>query len=176
MHVPTLHTERLRLVPLTFAHSGGMFRLWREPEVCRFSGPAADADGQPIALPARSPADSDGIIAFFLAHQRAGLGFRWAVLRNEDGTFLGALGFNSLTPCAELAFHLHPGEWGNGYMREAGSAALAWLRGLRGVQEVEAWADAGNAASHGLLARLGFVGTHALRDGAQRFVLPQQFP
>ena len=174
MHLPTLHTERLRLEPLTFAHSDGMFRLWREPEVCRFSGPAVDANGTPVMLPARTPADSDGIIAFFLARQRAGLGFRWAVLRLEDDEFLGALGFNALALCAELAFHLHPHHWGGGYMREASTAALAWLHTLHGVDEVEAWADAANTASHGLLARLGFVSSNALRDGAQRFVLPPE--
>ena len=193
--VPCIDTARLRLVPLTHDHGEGMFALWREPEVCRHSGDACDERGAPITLPARSRADSDGIIRFFLAHQAAGRGFRWAMLAQHDGVFIGALGFNSLgarTPDArtaeriapharaagdhaaialpEIAFHLHPSHWGSGYMHEACVAALHWIHEAHGATAVEAWAEDANAGCLALLRRLGFTPTDASRDGARRHV------
>lgn len=181
--VPCIDTPRLRLVPLTHDHGDGMFALWREPAVCRHAGDACDEHGAPITLPARSRADSDGIIRFFIAHARAGKGFRWAMLRSEDGAFVGALGFNSLVTgvrcdatqadgdeqvLPELAFHLHPSHWGRGYMREACTAALEWLRHAQAATGVEAWAEDANAACVALLRRLGFQPAGGLRDGARR--------
>ena len=86
LQIPTLETARLRLEPLSAAHSSGMFALWSRPEVCRHSGPAIDADGLPINLPATSPGESDRIIAFFVRRAAAGLGLRWALMtRSDDG-------------------------------------------------------------------------------------------
>ncbi|MCE9524313.1 MAG: hypothetical protein K8S25_17980, partial [Alphaproteobacteria bacterium] len=64
--VPTLMSERLKLEPLTRAHSGGMFARWSQAEVCRYSGPAFDVDGQPSALPAVTASDSNKVVDFFL--------------------------------------------------------------------------------------------------------------
>ena len=116
---PHLTTERLSLEPLTRRHSHGMFLLWSRREVCRYSGPAVDWAGEPIRLPAECPADSDKIIDFFEQMAAADRGFRWAVINRKSRVFAGAVGFNSLAPTAELAFHLRPEFWGRGIMREA---------------------------------------------------------
>eukprot|EP01041_Mallomonas_annulata_P025788 gene25788-biopygen18591 len=92
LQIPTLRTRRLRLEPLSAAHSGGMFALWSQEEVCRFSGSAEDANGLPITLPAACPEDSDRIIDFFVRRADAGLRFRWAMIAEPDGLFIGALG------------------------------------------------------------------------------------
>ena len=96
LQIQTLRTDRLCLEPLSFAHSGGMFALWSCEEVCRHSGPAVDADGLSITLPAVDASESDRIIDFFVRRAEAGLGFRWAMLAEPGGTFIGALGFNHL--------------------------------------------------------------------------------
>ncbi len=158
-----------------------MFALWREPEVCRHAGPATDVRGDAITLPARSRADSDAIIEFFIAHAHAGLGFRWAMMQRRDGAFIGALGFNSLgrppaPGCPEIAFHLHPLHWRRGYMREACEAALAWAQAALACTHIEAWADDANSASVRLLARLGFTASPTLRDGARQHVLTMAHP
>ncbi len=170
LQIPTLRTRRLRLEPLTAGHSAGMFALWSQEDVCRYSGPAEDADGLPISLPAASPADSDRIIDFFVQHARAGLGFRWAMITEADGAFVGALGFNHLGACPELAYHLHPDAWGAGLMAEACRAALAWVSGAFGPQTAQAFIDPENVASVRLAERLGFRATGETADDAQRYV------
>lgn len=171
MQIPTLRTARLRLEPLAVAHSGGMFALWSRDEVCRYSGPAVDADGVPIALPAPSPVESDRIIDFFVQRAAAGLGFRWAMLTAPDGMFVGAVGFNHLGPCPELAYHLHPDAWGRGLMVEACRAALAWVSAERGARTAQAFIVPDNRASIVLIQRLGFRATGEVEDGAGRYHL-----
>ena len=170
LQIPTLRTARLRLEPLTVAHSAGMFALWSREEVCRYSGPAVDADGLSIALPAPSPVESDRIIDFLVRRAAAGLGFRWAMMTAPDGTFIGALGFNHLGLCPELAYHLHPDAWGQGLMAEACAAALAWVSDERDALTVEAFIDPENRPSIAVIQRLGFQATGEVEDGAVRYL------
>jgi ribosomal-protein-alanine N-acetyltransferase len=117
VEVPSITTENYLLAPLTKEHSQGMYKLWSSEEVCRYSGDADDFWGNRIPMPVTSPEESDKIIEFFYLHQtETGKGFRWAVLSKDGGEFFGALGFNSLGACAELAYHLHPDFWGKGIM------------------------------------------------------------
>ena len=157
--------------PLGLRHSHGMFLLWSSPDVCRYAGPSVDWDGHRIRLPATTPADSDKIIEFFERAARADSGFRWAVIRREDEEFVGAVGFNSLAPVAELAFHLRPEFWGLGLMGEAAGAALGWLRTDRPTLPVEAFIEPRNVASIKLARRLGFHTTGNSHGGTERYVL-----
>jgi [ribosomal protein S5]-alanine N-acetyltransferase len=172
LRIPILKTKRLVLEPLTFAHSVDMYHLWARPEVCEYSGDAADVNGQPIVLPARSKGDSDKIIEFFAYHQQAGTGFRWAAITISSAAFVGALGFNSLGHRPELAFHLHPNYWGSGLMSEACRAALSWVFTELGTEAVEAYVAPQNERSVRLLERLGFRSSTGARDGAVRYVHP----
>jgi ribosomal-protein-alanine N-acetyltransferase len=167
--VPTLATARLVLEPLSFAHSAGMFAMWSRAEVCRYSGPAEDYDGRPIRLPAETAADSDGIIDFFVRSAADGTRFRWAM--RLDGEFVGAIGFNGLGPCSEIAFHQRPEFWGRGLMAEAATAALQWLRGRPDAREVEAFVDPGNLGSIRLAERLGLRSTGESAEGADRYLM-----
>jgi len=173
LHVPTLETERLKLEPLTLAHSAGMYRLWARPEVCEYSGAAMDTDGHPISLPAESSSESDKIISFFSSHQRAGAGFRWAALAKTSRAFIGALGFNSLGCRPELAYHLHPDHWGQGLMSEACQVAISWAFADLRADCVEAYVDVRNERSIFLLDRLGFSVRGEARDGAVCYACPR---
>lgn len=168
--ISTLRSERLRLEPLSPVHSAGMFALWSCAEVCQYSGPAADASGSPIPLPASTSRDSDRIIDFFVRRAAAGLGFRWAMIAQADDAFVGALGFNHLGSCPELAYHLHPDRWGAGLMTEAARLALAWVADTRGVKEIQAFIEPANAASIALAERLGLAATGEVVEGAARYV------
>ncbi|HEX7945438.1 MAG TPA: GNAT family N-acetyltransferase [Phenylobacterium sp.] len=169
MIVPTLATARLTLEPLSVAHSAGMFAMWSQAEVCCYSGPAADYEGRPIRLPAETPADSDRIIDFFVRCAADGTRFRWAA--RLDGAFVGAIGFNALGPCAEIAFHQRPEFWGRGLMAEAATAALAWLRTRPDAREVEAFVDPANLTSIRLTERLGMRRTGETAEGADRYLM-----
>lgn len=169
LSIPTLTTNRLVLEPLTLAHSAGMFATFSREEVTRYSGPADDLDGAPIRLPAQAPEDSDKIIAFFLKGAADGERFRWAVSTVADGAFIGAVGFNRLGACPELAYHLHPDAWGRGLMTEAVRASLNWLRTRPDAERVAAYIEPENAASVRLAERLGMLATGETSGPAHRY-------
>jgi ribosomal-protein-alanine N-acetyltransferase len=168
---PTVTTERLVLEPLSQRHSAGMHRLWSHPAVSRYAGPALDWNGDPIRLPTPDAAESDRIIDYFVRSAAAGRGFRWAVIAQDNGAFAGAVGFNILSPRAEMGYHLHPDFWGRGLMREAAQAALAWVRRERPGGEIAAFIEPGNQASIGLATRLGFRPTGVFKETAEAYVL-----
>jgi len=167
-----LTTERLRLEPFARHHSDGIFALWSNPEVCRYSGEAHDWEGRPIDLPARSPSDSDKILDFFMRRAAEGSGVRWAVISKGEDLCIGAVGLNAIAPTVELAYHFQPDHWGSGYATEACTAVVDWCRSSRPHTPIEAFVDAENVASIRLIRRLGFEETTALRDGARRYVGP----
>ena len=127
LELPPLETARLRLEPFAWRHSAGVFKLWSNADVCRYSGAAFDYAGAPIRLPARSAEDSDKIVDFFLHRCADGKGGRWAMVSKDTGEFVGMLGLNAMIPAAELAYHLHPAHWGHGFATEACVCVLAWL-------------------------------------------------
>jgi ribosomal-protein-alanine N-acetyltransferase len=141
-----------------------MFEMWSAPEVCLYSGPATDLLGHPIRLPAESPGDSDKIIEFFLSRREAGTGFRWAVVRVETESFVGAIGFNSLAEACEIAYHMDPRYWGNAFMLEACRAAIDWALNDFGASEIEAFIDPDNSRSIRLAERLGMT-CHGVSEG-----------
>ena len=171
MSVVTLRTARLVLSPLSEHHSAGMFALWSSPEVCEYSGSAQDVDGNPIALPARTPTDSDKILRFFVERQKQNIGIRWAMTLIHGGEFVGALGFNSLGPMCELAYHLNPVYWGRGLMTEACQAILEWAVSHVGARRFEAFIEDANLASAKLVRALGFADTGEIKHGARRYLV-----
>ena len=78
-----------------------------------------------------------------------------------DGRAIGKAGFWRLP---EIGYILHPDLWGRGLAREALEAVIrvAFERG--GVEAITADVDPRNAASLGLLERLGFVRTGFARN------------
>ncbi|MGV0035338.1 MAG: GNAT family N-acetyltransferase [Candidatus Azotimanducaceae bacterium WSBS_2022_MAG_OTU7] len=173
--VPSINTDNYLLSPLTIGHSEGMYKLWSSEEVCHYSGDADDFWGNPIPMPVNSPEESDKIIEFFSLHQKeTGKGFRWAILSKDTKSFFGALGFNSLGPCSELAYHLNPDYWGRGIMTEACLAAIEWAKTAQNSVEIEAYIDPENIKSIALVERLKFKQVGDVRDGAARFMLAIQ--
>ena len=171
MNVPVLLTPRLTLTPLRMEHSAGMFKLWSDRAVCRYSGAAEDLDGRDVTLPATRPSDSDKIIRYFEHFEGLGVRFRWAILRGRDQRFIGIIGFNDVGPSCEIAYHLLPECWGNGFMSEAMQAALQWAFDAFPGAAVTAYIEPGNSASIRLAERSGFVQTLRERDGATEYVL-----
>ena len=167
--IPTLATGRLSLVPISMEHSAGMYEMWRNPQVQKYSGPAKDENGDEILLPAQSTLDSDKLIKFWMAAAKDGWGFRWALLLAQgEKAFIGHLGFNQLGDRAEIAYHQNPIYWGKGYMYEAAMQAIQWQQS-QGSKQVEAFVDPRNLASIRLTERLGLKPTDDFADGARRY-------
>ncbi len=149
-------------------HSEGMFQTWRNGQVQKYSGRAVDENGAEIDLPAKSKSESDRLISFWLKAATDGWGFRWALLLVEDDTFIGHIGFNSLSACSEIAYHMIPPYWGKGFMTEAAEAAISWRRD-GGAVEIEAFIEPENTSSIALAARLGMQATDQFSEGARRY-------
>jgi len=171
LQIPILKTKRLNLEPLSKEHSDGMFQMWRNSKVQLHSGMALDENGIEIDLPAKTSTDSDRLISFWLKAAAKGWGFRWAVLLAKNSTFIGHIGFNSLSECSEIAYHMNPDYWGNGLMTEAAETAISWRR-ERGTTEIEAFIEPANTASIKLAERLGMHPTEQFSDGARRYRKP----
>jgi ribosomal-protein-alanine N-acetyltransferase len=172
LHIEDIQTERLLLTALSFEHSEAMYQLWSNPDVCRYSGLVTDYDRREIPMPAASAAESDKIIDFWLRASADEWGFRWAVIERASGTFLGHIGFNSLGPVSEIAYHLSPDHWGKGIMSEAATAAVGWALKTTPNTILEAFIEPENSGSIALIERLGFEPTGVFSEGAQCYRLP----
>ena len=151
-------------------HSDGMYQMWRKREVQEYSGPAKDVNGEEIVLPARNSSDSDKLIQFWVAAAHAGWGFRWALVsKNTETRLVGHLGFNQLGECAEIAYHMNPEYWGNGYMYEAATKAIQWQKD-QGSKQITAFVAPENHASIRLTERLGLQPTDTITDGARKYL------
>ena len=174
LEVPILKTDRFILEPLSEKHSHGMFELWSSPEVSHYSGPVSDFLGNPIEMPAANPLESDKILDFFIRHHEQGTAFRWAIMLKDESEFTGAVGFNSLGRCSEIAFHLHPRFWGKGIMSEACRAAISWATSTFGSLSIDAYIESENLGAIGLVHRLRFTPTGESKEGADRYLYQLQ--
>ena len=73
------------------------------------------------------------------------------------GRVIGKAGCYSLP---SVGYILHPDAWGRGFASEALGAAIAHVFAARDVDRLTADVDPRNAASLGLLKKLGFAETH----------------
>lgn len=140
-----------------------VLRDWREedwapfwqatntPAVMRWLGGVCDA------------AEREAAQARILAYRRERGHTFWAVERKEDGALLGFCGLKRCTEEAgpfgmmEVGWRLREDAWGQGYAKEAATAALDLAFERFGAQEVIALTFEGNAPSRGLMQRLGMV-------------------
>ena len=86
----------------------------------------------------------------------------WAVERKSDGDILGFCGLkradapgSSVIGAMEIGWRLREDAWGQGYAKEAASAALDAAFGRFDAEEVVALTVPGNTPSWGLMKRLG---------------------
>lgn len=137
-------TPRLVLRKARVSDLPGLHDVMRRPEAMRYwSRPEHDSIDDTAAflqaMIGETRGDSDD---FIIEHQ---------------GRAVGKAGAWRLP---EVGFLLHPDLWGQGYAREAMEAVIAHLFRWHPIEAITAEADPRNAASLGLLARLGFAETH----------------
>ena len=142
--------------------------MWKQPSVQEYSGIAEDQHRIEINMPAQTHHDSDRLIGFWLKAAHDGWGFRWGIILMDKEVFVGHLGFNSLSKCSEIAYHMNPDYWGTGIMTEAATAAISWRRN-NGATEIEAFIDPENAGSIALALRIGMTATDVFSEGARRY-------
>lgn len=147
--VTTLHTERLRLEPITDRHYVGMRKMSADAEVMRFLN-----HGQPQS----EEETRAGIERIQRRWKEWGYSW-WALIENDSGEMIGAaclqhLGGDAARPL-EIGWRLVREAWGKGYASEAARAIVRHAFNVVGADEVYAVADPDNADSIKVMQRLG---------------------
>lgn len=83
----------------------------------------------------------------------------WAITLVADDTAIGTVAAHEKRQgrVAEIGYSLVPAHWGTGLAREAVSLLIDYLFEVEGYRRIFADTDPDNAASNGLLTRLGFT-------------------
>lgn len=154
---PILETHRLRLRPVLESDAQALFAIKSDLDVTRQYGQEPhQAVEDTLRWILRLQADYEMRVALF-----------WAITLKGDDAVIGAGGFWNFDPgfhCAEIGYELHPADQGQGIMTEALSAVLAFGFNELGLHRIEANPLADNAASRGLLFKLGFTFEGNLRQ------------
>jgi ribosomal-protein-alanine N-acetyltransferase len=154
---PTLHTTRLRLRPVSSADADALFALHSSAHVVRYWD----------APPWRERERAERFIAACQQMADDGTGARPAIERASDGVFIGWCGLTRWNPAyrsASLGYCLDDAAWGHGYATEAARALLQWAFDALDLNRVQAETDTRNAASAGVLEKLGFIREGTLRE------------
>ncbi len=148
--VPTLRTPRLDLRTLTTADRADLFVIYGDAAVMAFTSDPAFPDltyvDQMLASVTR------------LFAERASL--EWGVSLRAEGRIIGTCGLHSFdqeAQSAAIGCILGRAYWGQGLMREALSAVIAFGFERFALQTLKADIDAPNVRSLALFQRLGFT-------------------
>jgi len=153
MNPPVLDTERLRLQPLAESDADFICALLHDPGFLRWIGDRG------VRTTADVPAYlRNGPWAMYEQH---GFGLLRVALR-ESGEPIGMCGLlqRDWLDVPDIGFSFFQQHCNRGYGREAAAAVLQEGERRLGLREVGAIVDPGNAASIGLLTRLGFAYRH----------------
>lgn len=143
-----LRTERLALRPFTDADVPAMRGIYGDPEVMRWVGHGPVSDDATI----------HGMLAQYLAHQRAhGFAF-WAVTEAGSGRVIGDAGV-ALTAGgeAEMGYTLERSAWGRGLGTEVAGLCADLALSTLGFSRVRALVEPENERSLHVLEKLGFT-------------------
>ena len=142
-----LHGDRLHLRPFAETDLEEAHRVYGDPVVMRHVGEGG----------ATTREESARMLAEYRRHQAEhGFAF-WAVIDRPTGTLIGDAGLEVTPGGVELGYTLARAWWGQGLATEAARLCVAAAFGPLELPRLLAVADARNAASARVLARLGFA-------------------
>ena len=154
--VPLLRTERLLLRAWTVADQEPFARMNADPAVVEHLSGALDRAG------------SDALMQRIEAEWVTNGHGLWALVRGDDGAFLGFVGLHAptftapFTPAVEIGWRLAREAWGKGYATEGARAALRYAFESLALDEAVSYTVPANTRSRAVMERLGM--THDPRD------------
>jgi [ribosomal protein S5]-alanine N-acetyltransferase len=143
-----ISTPRLILRQLTPADAESFYLLNADPEVIRYTGDDAFADIEAAKQ----------FLKGYDHYEKYGFG-RWAVIRKEDGKFLGWCGLKYTPETGEydIGFRFFREYWNKGYATEAAQACLDYgLNDLK-IKTIVGRAMKANLASIKVLEKIGMA-------------------
>lgn len=144
--IPTLETDRLILREMRNADLDAFASFMADEEVTRYIAPAP-----------MSRADAWRSLAQTLGHWHLrGYGM-WAVVRKQDGAFIGRVGMLNPEgwPGLEIGWTLGKPYWSKGYASEAAAAAVRYAFLTQPVDKLISCIDPDNVASQAVAQRIG---------------------
>ncbi len=108
----------------------------------------------------------DDLSAYGAQVREPGSMTRFAVVRRDNGAFIGSAGFHSVSPLnrtAEIAYDLAPEVWGQGIARAACNALTQWAFDHVGMVRVQGSTLTSNTRSQRVLDACGFEREGLLR-------------
>ncbi|MDI1479371.1 GNAT family N-acetyltransferase [Polyangium sp. y55x31] len=143
-------TERLTIRKLTLADAPFIFRLVNDPDFLAYIGDRG----------VRTLEDAEAYLRNgpFASYERHGHGL-WGVALKETGELIGMSGLLKREQYADvdIGYAFLPEFRGGGYAFESGSAVLEIAASVVALRRVIALVSPANAASIGLLKKLGFT-------------------
>jgi RimJ/RimL family protein N-acetyltransferase len=147
--IQVYHTPRLLL------------RQWKDSDLEPFAEMSSDSRVMEHFPSPLSRTESDAVADKIsrLINER-GWGF-WALEEKASGKFLGFTGLHipvpelPFSPCVEIGWRLKFSAWGKGFASEAATKALEVAFAIIQLEDVVAFATAGNFRSHKVMERLG---------------------
>lgn len=155
MH-PTFSTDRLLIQPIVAEDHPAIFAGLSHPDVIRYYGVSFD-----------SFEATKGQMDWYAKIEKEQTGIWWAMIRQEDQAFLGAIGLNDWEHQhrkAEFGLWLLPDYWKQGYIQEAAPEIFAYAFKEMNLHRIEAFVESENQASQRAMQRLGFQYEGCMRD------------
>jgi ribosomal-protein-alanine N-acetyltransferase len=147
---PVLKTERFILRAPLLDDAPDLFHIWSDARVTRYLA----------RHPMTSLDEAVQRIEDYQSYFAEQSSIQWFIATREQGRIIGNClywHFERWHDRAEIGYALTPAWWGKGVMVEVASAVLTFGFTSMGLHSVEARTDPANAASQGLLKKLGFV-------------------
>lgn len=153
---PQLETERLLLREVSPEDCAAIFQNYTDPQVTEhFMEPLTDLQ------------QAEAIVEEYIAYARTGAGIVWAITLKGSPALVGTCGYEVLSPYdqrGEIGYDLARAYWGQGIMREALQAVIAYSFTQLDLNRIQAYVLAENARSIELLRHLHFETEGVLRE------------
>lgn len=147
---PTLHTPRLLLREIVASDAPALLAIHGDADAMQWFG----------TEPMQTLAQADALVATFASWRAlANPGVRWGIVRQSDGQLIGTCGlfrWDRGWRCCNIGYELARPAWGQGFMAEALTAALAWGFEHMALNRVQAQVHPANGPSIRTLSSLGF--------------------
>lgn len=155
---PTLPTRRLQLREITHADAAQLLAIHGDAQAMRWFG----------TDPLTELQQAEKLVDVFASWRKLpNPGVRWGIALQGSDALIGTCGlfkWNRPWHCCTLGYELAQHAWGQGYMREALTAALDWGFANMALNRIEAQVHPDNAASLRSVQNLGFVCEGRLRE------------
>ncbi len=155
--LPTLETERLRLVSLNMNHTQALFEMRQNPEHHKYTD----------TLPDQTLEETQRYIDKMTKGVMEGKWLIWGIEAKASGNLVGTISlwqFDQMKKTAELGFGLTLKEHHKGYMSEAVSAVLTYGFEILYLSEILAYTEENNSPSIHLLEKMDFEQSDCIQE------------